>query len=84
MREYARIHTTRQSLVMELKLLIDEYIKKDVTEEEVMSVLSDWKENSAKLLLDESSPTTLAKRTGTLIGARRSAVVQTILNAMKK
>ena len=83
---YTSVHTMKQTLIPDMKNLIDEYIKKTATEEEVKQLLAQWKKTSAILFLDMSDGMEhpkLTKRIRDRIGSRRSDIVQTFLNDMK-
>ena len=72
---YPAVYMTRGELVAGLKL-------KSATEDEIREVLSLWKKNCPNLLLDIEGhrPNELAPRVKKLIGAKRSVVIQTLLD----
>lgn len=79
---YPAVYMTRGDLVAGLKQLTDEYKLKSATEDEIREVLSLWKKNCPNLLLDieGQNPNELAPRIKKLIGAKRSVVIQTLLD----
>lgn len=81
---YTSIHSTKGTLFPDMKNLIDEYIKKTATEEEVKQVLLQWKKNSGLLFLDytDQRRPQLTKRARSIIGSRRGDIVQTLLDSM--
>lgn len=79
---YPSVYMTRGELVAGLKQLTDEYKLKIATEDEIREVLSLWKKNCPNLLLDieGQNPNELAPRIKKLIGAKRSVIIQTLLD----
>ena len=76
----------KQTLIPDMKNLIDEYIKKTATEQEVKKVLAQWMRTSGLLFLDPEAGLEhpkLTKRIRDRIGSRRSDIVQTIMNNME-
>lgn len=83
---YTSVHTMKQTLIPDMKNLIDEYIKKTATEQEVKGVLAQWRRTSAILFLDPDGGMEhpkLTKRIRDRIGIRRSDIVQTFLDDME-
>lgn len=83
---YPSVFMTRGELVSGIKQLTDEYKLKTATEEEIKEVLSLWKKNCPNLLLDIEGehPSELAPRVKKLIGAKRSVVIQTMLDSLQE
>lgn len=84
--KYASVHTMKQTLIPDMKSLIDEYIKKTASEQEVKEILAQWKRTSAILFLDPEAGMEhpkLTKRIRDRIGSRRSDIVQTFLDDME-
>ncbi len=83
---YPSVYMTRGELVTGLKQLTDEYKLKSATEDEIRDVLSTWKKNCPNLLLDieGNNPNELAPRVKKLIGAKRSVVIQTMLDTLSR
>ena len=82
MDKYTQIHMTRQTLVQELKHLIDEYVRRTATEEDVKQMLAIWRKNCPKLIFKSEDSLELAPRVVTLIGAKRSVAAQAIANTL--
>lgn len=81
---YTSIHSTKGTLYPDMKNLIDEYIKKTATEEEVKNVLLQWKKNSGLLFLDytDQKHPQLTKRVRSIIGNKRADIAQALLDSM--
>lgn len=82
---YASVYTTRNDIVSGLKNLADENKNSTATEAEIKEVLASWKKNCPNLFLDIAGGKEfeLVPRVKTLIGAKRSLVIQTLLNEMR-
>lgn len=82
---YASVYTTRNDIVSGLKNLSDENKNGTATEAEIKEVLASWKKNCPNLFLDIAGGKEfeLVPRVKTLIGAKRSLVIQTLLNEMR-
>lgn len=83
--KYASVYTARADIVSALKTLADEYKNQTATETEIKEVLSQWKRNCPNLFLDIEGghDYELVARVQKLIGARRTLIIQTLLNEMK-
>lgn len=84
MDKYTQIHLTRQTLVQDLKHLVDEYVRKTATEDDVKQMLAIWRKNCPKLIFKTEDSLELAPRVVTLIGAKRSVVAQSVANTLDK
>lgn len=82
--KYTSIHSTKGTLFPDMKNLLDEYIKKTATEEEVKEMLLQWKKTSGLLFLDytDQNRPQLTKRVRSIIGSRRGDIAQTLLDSM--
>lgn len=82
---YASVYTARADIVSGLKNLADEHKNKTATEAEIKEVLALWKKNCPNLFLDvgSSKDYELVPRVKKLIGAKRTLVIQTLLNELK-
>lgn len=82
---YASVYTARADIVTGLKNLADEHKNATATEAEIKDVLALWKKNCPNLFLDVAGGKEfeLVPRVKTLIGAKRSLVIQTLLNEMR-
>jgi len=82
---YASVYTARADIVTGLKNLADEHKNATATEAEIKDVLALWKKNCPNLFLDVAGGKDyeLVPRVQKLIGARRTTVIQTMLNEMK-
>lgn len=81
---YPSVYTTRGELVTGLKQLTDEYKLMSATEADIRDVLTLWRKNCPNLLLDieGGKPDELAPRVKKLIGAKRSVMIQTMLDSL--
>lgn len=82
---YASVYTTRNDIVTGLKNLANENKNGTGTEAEIKEVLASWKKNCPNLFLNvaEGKEFELVPRVKTLIGAKRTLIIQTLLNEMR-
>lgn len=83
---YATVYTARADIVAGLKSLADEYKNQTATESEVKEMLTTWKKNCPNLFLDieNNHDYDLVPRVQKLIGAKRTLIIQTLLNEMSE
>lgn len=83
---YATVYTARADIVSGLKSLADEYKNQTATESEVKEMLTTWKKNCPNLFLDieNNHDYDLVPRVQKLIGAKRTLIIQTLLNEMSE
>lgn len=83
---YASVYTARTEIVLGLKNLADEYKNSTATEAEVIETLAMWKKNCPNLFLDIEGghEYELIPRVKKLIGAKRTVIIQTLLNNMSE
>ena len=83
---YASVYTARTDIVSGLKSLADEYKSGTAMEAEVAETLATWKKNCPNLFLDIEGGREyeLIPRVKKLIGAKRTVIIQTVLNNMSE
>lgn len=81
--QYIAVHTSRSALVNDLKLLVQEYHGKTVSDEEMSEILSKWSKNCPKILYEDpdSNEPVLARTVAKQIGMKRTLIIQAHLNA---
>lgn len=82
---YSSVFIARADIVSALKTLADEHKNKTASEDEIKETLTLWKKNCAGLFLDveHGNDYELVPRVKKLIGAKRTMIIQTMLNEME-
>lgn len=82
--DYLLIHTSYKTLAEDIKHLTDEYVSKQMPEEDLDKMVLAWDENCPNLLYEDSDKSTLSDSLLRYIGKRRATVIMTALKRAKK